>query len=76
MQLSLSAVIYRTYANSAWQLSRAKKQRLHVLACISAIPGWILVIFAILTAPLSYSISFIKLDFLHSDCGKSYNDFN
>ncbi len=76
MQMSLSAVIYRTYANSAWQLSPVKKRRPHVLACISAIPGWILVIFSILKIPLSYSVSFIKLDFLHSDCGKSYDDFN
>ena len=74
--MSLSAVIYRTYANSAWQLSRAKRRRPHVLACISGIPGWILVIFSILKIPLYYSISFIKLKFLHIDCGKSYNDFN
>ena len=76
MQMSLSAVIYRTYANSAWQLSRAKRRRPHVLACISGIPGWILVIFSILKIPLYYSISFIKLKLLHIDCGKSYNDFN
>ena len=71
--LSISAVMYRTYAR---QLSCAIKQRPQVLACISSIPGWILVIFSILKIPLYYSISFIKLKFLHIDCGKSYNDFN
>ncbi len=64
------------YSVSAWQLSRAKNRRPHGVACISAIPGRILVIFSILKIPLPHSIRFIQLNFLHNDCGKSYSDFN
>jgi hypothetical protein len=45
------------------------------LACISAIPGLILVIYPILKIPLAYSISFNWLHFLHGHCGNSYRDF-
>jgi hypothetical protein len=44
-------------------------------ACISAISGRILVIFSIFKIPVAYSIRFIKLNFLHSDCGMRYSDF-
>jgi hypothetical protein len=71
--LTISAVTYRTYAR---QLSRAIKRRPHVLACISAIPERILVIFSILKIPLAFSISFILLNVLHGHCGKSYSHFN
>ncbi len=45
------------------------------MACISAIPGLILVIYPILKIPLAYSISFNWLHFLHGHCGNSYRDF-
>jgi hypothetical protein len=73
--LSIPAVMYRTDAY-ARQLSRAIKRRPHVLACISAIPGRILVIFSILKIPLEFSISFILLNVLHGHCRKSYSNFN
>ena len=66
---------YKVCPQSAWQLSRSKKRRPHVLASISAIPGRILVIFPILKIPIAYSKSLIKLNFLHGGCGKSYSNF-